>query len=199
MSITNLPNEIVLELSRYLTLIDKISLLRTNSYIYQKKNEFLNDEFLNDEEKIKLTFYNNKLDNIDYFLPKYDKLIMKLICKYNCVSLLGKYLGSFKNTKIDKDDIYAVWDNDFYELFILLLRLNSWSVQIINVNLIFLEAAGLGLIDVVRALLGHDRLDIGYFNEFLQEAIENNHHEIISLLREEYSYLEEQRGEHRAI
>jgi hypothetical protein len=113
--------------------------------------------------------------------------------------LLGKYLGSFKNTKIDKDDIYAVWDNDFYELFILLLRLNSWSVQIINVNLIFLEAAGLGLIDVVRALLGHDRLDIGYFNEFLQEAIENNHHEIISLLREEYSYLEEQRGEHRAI
>ena len=40
MSITNLPNEIVLELSKYLPLIDKISLLKTNSYIYQKKNEF---------------------------------------------------------------------------------------------------------------------------------------------------------------
>jgi hypothetical protein len=195
----NLPNEIVLELRKYLPLIDKINLLITNSYIYQKKNEFLNDEFLNDEEKIKLTFYNNKLDNIDYFLPKYDKLIMKLICKYNCVSLLGKYLGSFENTKIDEDDIYAVWDNDFYELFILLLRLNSWSVQRIKVDLIMFEAIELGLIDVVRALLGHDRLGTEYFYEFLQEAIENNHHEIISLLREEYRYLEEQRAELRAI
>jgi hypothetical protein len=186
----NLPNELILEISKHLQLIDKINLLTTSKYIYQNKNEFLNDE-----EKIKLAFYNNKLDNIDYFLPKYSELIMKLICKYNCVSLLGKYLDIFENTKIDADDIYGVWDNNFYELFILLLKLNSWSVRRIKVNFIFCEAAGLGLIDVVKALLGHDRLDIDFCNGApLEEAIENDQYEVINLLHEEYRYLAESRA-----
>jgi len=190
MSIMNLPDELVLELSKHLQLIDKINLSLTSKYIYQNKNEFLNDE-----EKIKLAFYNNKLDNIDYFLPKYDELIMKLICKYNCVSLLDKYLDNFENTKIDEYDIYGVWDNNFYELFILLLKLNSWSVRRIKVNLIFCKAAGLGLIDVVTALLGHERLDID-FNDgrAIEEATENDQQEVIDLLHEEYRYLAYSRG-----
>lgn len=190
MSIMNLPDELILELGKHLPAPDKINLLITSKCIYQNKNYFLNDE-----EKIKSAFHNNKLDNIDYFLPQYDKLIMKLICKYNCVFLLSKYLDEFNYTQIEENDIYGVWDNHYYELFILLLTLNSWSVQRIKVNLIFIEASRLGLINVVTALLGHERLDIDFNDgEALETAIEHDQQEVIDLLYEEYRYLAESRA-----